>query len=107
MKKSIIAVCLCVAVAVGFTMLSVSDTVTNRLGQSITVSLAAEGTGVADQEYLKGAVRLENLTNPDAPTAGFLTIRGTNLVFITTMKAGVAVAPNTAYVVVKAGVLAP
>jgi hypothetical protein len=109
MKKSFIVACVAAVIAVGFITASATRaaTVTNGLGQVITVSLATEGTGTANQEYLKGAVRLENLTNPDLPTAGFLTIRGTNLVFITTMKDGVAVAPTNAYVVVKAGVLVP
>lgn len=81
----------------------VADTVTNR-GQVITVTKFAEGTNVVDQAYLGGAVKLTD-TDATAPTEGFLTIRGTNLVLIVTKKDGVAVARDTAYTVIKAGVL--
>jgi hypothetical protein len=104
MKKQskILAVALVAfAFIAGVTVLA--DVVTNR-GEVITVTTMGESTKVVDQAYLGGAVRLTD-TDAAAPTMGFLTIRGTNLVFITTMKDGVAVSRDTAYVVVKAGVL--
>lgn len=104
MKKQskILAVALVAfAFIAGVTVLA--DVVTNR-GEVITVTTMGESTKVVDQAYLGGAVRLTD-TDAEAPTTGFLTIRGTNLVFITTMKDGVAVSRDTAYVVVKAGVL--
>lgn len=80
-----------------------ADVVTNR-GEVINVTTMGEGTAVVDQLYLGGAVRLTD-TSATAPTTGFLTIRGTNLVFIATVTNGVAVPRDTPYTVVKAGVL--
>jgi len=104
MKKQskILAVALVAfAFIAGVTVLA--GVVTNR-GEVITVTTMGDSTKVVDQAYLGGAVRLTD-TSATAPTTGFLTIRGTNLVFIATVTSGVAVPRDAPCVVVKAGVL--
>lgn len=112
-KKLFIAA---VVLGVGIGVIADTVTTTNRAGQVITTTLMSEGTPASatidgetamNQGTTPGGIFLGDYTNPEAPTEGFLTIRGTNLVFITTMKDGVAVSPTNAYVVVKAGVLVP
>ena len=94
-----------VAVATVFSVGSAlfGDVITNR-GEVITVTTMGESTKVVDQMHLGGAVRLTD-TSTTAPTTGFLTIRGTNLVFIATMTNGVAVPRDTAYTVLVSGIL--
>jgi hypothetical protein len=80
-----------------------SRTITNY-DQEIMVSSLGESTLDADQAYLKGAVKLGNFADTEAIDEGYLTIRGDDLVFIITRKAGVLIDPATAYVVAVAGV---
>lgn len=106
MKLFVAGAALVVTFVFGVSLMADTVTLTNNAGIVYTQTTMGEGATVVDQLYLGGAVRLTD-TDADAPTTGFLTIRGTNLVFITTMKDGVAVSPTNAYVVVKAGVLVP
>lgn len=100
-KIALAFVAVAVVFSIGATLMA--DVVTNR-GEVINVTTMGEGTAVVDQLYLGGAVRLTD-TSAVAPTTGFLTIRGTNLVFIATVTNGVAVPRNVTYKVVKAGIL--
>ena len=104
MTKKIALIALA-ALAIGYGAYSIGATVTNGLGQVVTVTKFAEGTAAVDQAYLVGAAKLGDYTTPSAPTEGYLTIRGTNLVFILTKNAGVTVSPTNEYIVVKAGVV--
>lgn len=104
MKLFVAGAALVVTFVFGMSLMADTVTLTNKAGIVYTQTTMGEGATVVDQLYLGGAVRLTD-TDADAPTTGFLTIRGTNLVFIATVTNGVAVPRDAAYVVVKAGVV--
>lgn len=110
-KKLFIAA---VVLGVGIGVIADTVTTTNRAGQVITTTLVSEGTPASatidgetamNQGTTPGGIFLGDYTNPEAPTEGFLTVRGTNLVFIATKIAGVPVSVSEPSVVVKAGVV--